>query len=108
MRSAGGNFILLQKISITMKKVLMLMALVLLVAFSSCKKERYCRCTTIIEDEAVNLGHDQDDYYLILDHSSCEEKSKEFSGWGHVTCVEITKEEATHNPEDKPWWQFWD
>ena len=108
MRSAGGNFILLQKISMTMKKVLFALALILMVVFPSCKKERYCRCTTIIEDEAVNLGHDETDYYMILDHSSFEEKSKEIVGWGHVTCVEISKEEVTHNPDDKPWWQFWE
>ena len=104
MRSAGGNFILLQKISMTMKKVLIAIALILVVLCFSCKKTRYCRCSTIINDEAVELGQD---YYIILDRSSCDDRAKEIVGWGHVTCVEVSEEEVT-GEDVHHWWEFWE
>lgn len=104
MRSAGGNFILLHEISMTMKKVLIAIALILVVFCSSCKKTRYCRCSTIINDEAVELGQD---YYIILDRSSCDDRAKEIVGWGHVTCVEVSEEEVS-GEDVHHWWEFWE
>lgn len=85
-----------------MKKFLMAIALVFVVAFSSCNKTRYCRCSVIIDDEAVELG---EEYYMILDRSSCDERAKEIEGWGRVTCVEVSEEEVTG--EVHHWWEFW-
>ncbi|MCF0200490.1 MAG: hypothetical protein HUK16_03830 [Bacteroidales bacterium] len=85
-----------------MKKFLFVIALVSLMAFSSCKKTRYCRCSVIIEDEAVELG---EDYYLILDRSTCADRAKEIVGWGRVTCTEVPESEVTG--ETHNWWEFW-
>ena len=65
-----------------MKKLLIVLLALMVVALSSCKKTRYCRCTTIQNEEVVNLG---EDYYTIEDGSSCSDKSKEIVGWGQVT-----------------------
>lgn len=98
----SGIFIPLQQISKIMKKLLIAMTLIAMFAFSSCNKARYCRCSVIIDDEAVELG---EDYYMILDHSSCDERAKEIVGWGHVTCTEVSEEEVTGEPHH--WWEFW-
>lgn len=72
-----------------------------IVALPSCKKTRYCRCTTIQNDEVVNLG---EDYYTIEDGSSCNDRSKEIVGWGQVICTEVSEAEVTG--EESHWWDF--
>ena len=78
--------------SMKMKKfVIVALALAVLV-LPSCKKTRYCRCTTIQNEEVVNLG---EEYYTIEDGSSCSDKSKEIEGWGQVICYEVSEYEVT-------------
>ena len=85
-----------------MKKYVVILLAMALVGLSSCHKTRYCKCTTIINEEVVEVVQPYE-YYLIEDgRESCAEKAKEIQGWGHVTCNEISEEEATgveHN-----WW----
>ena len=71
----------------------------LILVMPSCKKTRYCKCTTIQNDEVIELGQD---YYTIEDGSSCSDKTKEFSGWGQVICSEVSEEEVTG--EEHHWW----
>ena len=82
------------------KTVLFVMLALLVLSFASCKKVRYCKCTTIQNDEVVDLG---DDYYYIEDGSLCSDRAKEIVGWGQVICSEISKEEATG--EENKWWE---
>lgn len=84
-----------------MKKAFLFFALaVLVVSASSCRKVRYCKCTTIQNEEVVDLG---EDYYYIEDGSTCTDRSREIVGWGQVICTEISKEEATG--EENKWWE---
>ena len=83
-----------------MKKLLIVLFALMVVALSSCKKTRYCRCTTIQNEEVVNLG---EDYYTIEDGSSCSDKSKEIVGWGQVICTEVSEYEVTGQKPN--WWQ---
>lgn len=83
-----------------MKKILIIMLVFLVVVLSSCKKTRYCRCTTIQNEEVVNLG---EEYYTIEDGSSCSDKSKEIVGWGQVICSEVSEYEVTG--ENPSWWE---
>lgn len=73
---------------------------ILVVGFSSCQKTKYCRCTTIQNDEVVELG---DDFYTIEDGSDCSDRAREIVGWGQVICTEVSKEEATG--EENKWWE---
>ena len=50
-----------------MKKVLFVILALAILVLPSCKKTRYCRCTTIQNEEVVNLG---EEYYTIEDNSS--------------------------------------
>ncbi len=83
-----------------MKKVFIAILALTLISLPSCKKTRYCRCTTIQNDEVVNLG---EDYYTIEDGSSCSDKSKEIIGWGQVICTEVSEYEVTG--EEPNWWE---
>ncbi len=83
-----------------MKKCLIIAVALLLVGLSSCKKTRYCRCTTIQNDEVVELGSD---FYTIEDGSSCADRAKEIVGWGQVICTEVSEYEATG--EEHSWWE---
>lgn len=83
-----------------MKKYVVILVAFVLLCFTSCKKTRYCRCTTIQNDEVVNLG---EDFYVIEDGSSCSDRAKEIVGWGQVICSEVSKYEATG--EENKWWE---
>lgn len=83
-----------------MRKTWIIAVLFLVLCTASCKKTRYCRCVATQETEVVELG---DEFYVILDHSSCSDKAKEFSGWNQVVCTEVSKEEATG--EENKWWE---
>ena len=82
-----------------MKKFLFLLLAMAILVMPSCKKTRYCKCTTIQNDEVIELG---EDYYTIEDGSSCNDKSKEIAGWGQVICTEVSEEEVTG--EEHHWW----
>ena len=76
------------------------------VGLASCQKSRYCQCYAIVDDETVFFGDDiiveeytatqldsMDNRYnynlFVIDHHrTCDEKEKEFSGWGQVVCEE--------------------
>ena len=83
-----------------MRRLVIIIAVLLLLGATSCKKTRYCRCTTIQNDEVVNLG---EDYYIIEDGSSCSDRAREIVGWGQVICSEVSKYEATG--EENKWWE---
>ena len=83
-----------------MKKLLFVILALAIVALPSCKKTRYCRCTTSQNEEVVNLG---EDYYTTEDGSSCSDKSKEIVGWGQVICTEVSEYEVTG--ENPSWWE---
>ena len=83
-----------------MRKYVILLAALLLLGATSCKKTRYCRCTTIQNEEVVNLG---EDFYVIEDRSSCADRAREIVGWGQVICTEVSKAEATG--EENKWWE---
>jgi hypothetical protein len=81
-----------------MKKCLIIVVALLILVLPSCKKTRYCKCTTIQNVEVVELG---EDYYTIEDGSSCSDKSKEIVGWGQVICREVSEAEVTG---EEPGW----
>lgn len=83
-----------------MRKCLIIAIALMVLALPSCKKTRYCRCTTIQAGEVVNLS---DDYYTIEDGSSCNDKSKEIAGWGQVICTEVSESEVTG--KEPSWWE---
>ena len=85
--------------TIEMKKLLIVILALAIVVLPSCKKTRYCKCTTIQNQEVVDLGAD---YYTIEDGSSCVDKSKEIVGWGQVICTEVSEYEVTG--EEHHWW----
>ena len=85
-----------------MKKCLIIAIALMVLALPSCKKTRYCRCTTIQNDEVVELGSD---FYTIQDGSSCADRAKEIVGWGPVLCSEVSEYEATG--ENPSWWEEW-
>ena len=78
-----------------MKKCLIIAVALLVLVLPSCKKTRYCKCTTIQNEEVVDLG---EDYYTIEDGSSCSDKSKEIVGWGQVICTEVSGLEGLVGP----------
>ena len=89
-----------------MKKVLLFAVLAaLILGFDSCKKQRYCQCYAVVNDEDVSLGEDIDlsimtaanidsldaSYNVyIIEHGTCNDKAKEFAGWPRVTCREAS------------------
>ena len=83
-----------------MKRLLVVLIVLAIVALPSCKKTRYCKCTTTQYGEVVELGQD---YYTIEDGSSCNDKSKEIVGWGQVLCSEVSEYEVTG--EKPSWWE---
>ena len=83
-----------------MKKFLIIVLAVAMVVLPSCKKTRYCKCTTVQNNEVVELGQD---YYTIEDGSTCKDKSKEIVGWGQVICSEVSEYEVTG--EKPSWWE---
>lgn len=83
-----------------MKNCLIIALAVTMLVLPSCKKTRYCRCTTIQNNEVVDLG---EDYFTIEDNSSCSDKSKEIVGWGQVICKEVSEFEVTG--ENPSWWE---
>ena len=85
-----------------MRKYVIIVAAALLLCVTSCDKTRYCRCTTIQNEEVVNLG---EDFYTIEDGSSCSDRAKEIVGWGQVICTEVSEAEATG--EENKWWEEW-
>ena len=85
-----------------MRKYVIILAALLLLCATACNKTRYCRCTTIQNDEVVNLG---EDFYTIEDGSSCSDRAREIVGWGQVICTEVSKAEATG--EENKWWVDW-
>lgn len=86
--------------SMKKKKILIIAAAFLMaLAATSCKKTRYCKCTTIQNEEVVELG---EDYYTIEDGSSCSDRSKEIVGWGQVICTEVSESEVTG--VESHWW----
>ena len=82
-----------------MKRLLFFTLVLAIVVLPSCNKTRYCKCTTMQNDEVVELG---EDYYSIEDGSSCNDKSKEIVGWGRVICTEVSEYEVTG--EQPSWW----
>jgi hypothetical protein len=83
-----------------MRKYVIILAALLLLGATSCKKTRYCRCTTVQNEEVVELG---EDFYVIEDGSSCSDRAREIVGWGQVICTEVSKYEATG--EENKWWE---
>ena len=83
-----------------MKKYLIIAAALLALTTTSCKKTKYCKCTTIQNNEVVELG---EDYYTIEDGSSCSDRSKEIVGWGQVICTQVSEYEVTG--EKPKWWE---
>ena len=85
----------------------------MVIACNSCKKNVYCHCYAAIDDEVVSLGDDIDisnmteedlekmtsryQYNLyVMEEGTCNDKAKEISGWGQVTCKEAeTKDDDT-------------
>ena len=98
MTAKNCNFAL--KNSLKMKRFLIVALFLSIVVLPSCKKTRYCKCTTIQNEEVVDLG---EDYYTIEDGSSCSDKSKEIVGWGQVICNEVSEYEVTG--EKPSWWE---
>lgn len=101
-----------------MKKSLLVLLLIIIgLGFSSCQKSRYCQCYAIIEDETVAFGDEIDvtemtptqldqldqrykyNLFVIERKNSCDDKEKEFQGWGQVVC-----EEADPKMDDS-WWR---
>lgn len=91
-----------------MRKLLVVTLLILVgLGFESCHKSKYCQCYAIIGDETVPFGDDLnvEEYtttqldslptrykynLFVIDHQrSCDDKEKEFSGWGQVVCEEV-------------------
>lgn len=83
-----------------MKRCLIGSVVLLMLVLPSCKKTRYCKCTTIQNEEVVELG---EDYYTIEDGSSCADRAKEIVGWGQVICAEVSEYEVTG--EKPSWWE---
>lgn len=78
-----------------MKRNLIILAALLLLAATSCTKVKYCQCFAYIDNEDVMLGED----YYMMEHGTCNDKAKEIVGWGQVTCKEVDME------EDESWWE---
>ena len=89
-----------------MRKGMIIIALsVLTLAFASCQKMKYCQCYAVVDGEDVGMGEDIDvaslteeqiasmstanDNLYIMEHGTCNDKAKEFTGWGKVTCREV-------------------
>lgn len=89
-----------------MKKSILLIAFSLLVlAFTSCQKYKYCQCYAVVDGEDLGMGEDlevsamteeqlaalntNNDNLYVMEHGTCNDKAKEFSGWGPVTCREV-------------------
>lgn len=85
-----------------MKKYFIILLALMLMTLSSCHKTRYCKCTTIINEEVVDVVENGEHYLIEDGRLSCAEKSKQIYGWGQVTCTEISKQEATG--VESNWW----
>lgn len=89
-----------------MKKSILLIAFSLLVlAFTSCQKYKYCQCYAVVDGEDLGMGENlevsamteeqlaalntNNDNLYVMEHGTCNDKAKEFSGWGPVTCREV-------------------
>ena len=91
-----------------MKRILIIMALAcLLVGFDSCQKNRYCQCYAYVDGEDIPMGEDDLDFsamteeqiqaleaiykynMYIMEEGNCNDKAREFSGWGQVACKEV-------------------
>ena len=89
-------------------KKLLFVAVIALLAFGldSCQKNKYCQCYAMVDGESVPLGEDPpaelssltaeeidalDPKYnvYIIESGTCNDKAKEISGWGQVTCQEV-------------------
>ena len=100
MHNKGKNLYFCREKLLKMKRILILILAMAVLVLPACKKTRYCKCTTIQNEEVVDLGAD---YYTIEDGSSCSDKSKEIVGWGQVICNEVSEEEVTG--EKPSWWE---
>ena len=89
-----------------MKKSIILIALSLFaLAFSSCQKYKYCQCYAVVDGEDLGMGEElevstlteeqiaalntSNDNLYVMEHGTCNDKAKEFTGWGPVTCREV-------------------
>ena len=89
-----------------MKKSIILIALSLFaLAFSSCPKYKYCQCYAVVDGEDLGMGEElevstlteeqiaalntSNDNLYVMEHGTCNDKAKEFTGWGPVTCREV-------------------
>ena len=99
------------------KNLLVVLLIVIGLGFSSCQKSRYCQCYAIVDDETIAFGDDIDvsemtatqldqleqrykyNLFVIEREHSCDDKEKEFKGWGQVVC-----EEADPKMDDS-WWR---
>ena len=89
-----------------MKKSIVIIALFLLtLAFASCQKYKYCQCYAVVDGEDIGMGEDlevtvlteeqiaalntNNDNLYVMEHGTCNDKAKEFTGWGQVTCREV-------------------
>lgn len=89
-----------------MKKSIVIIALSLLtLAFASCQKYKYCQCYAVVDGEDIGMGEDlevtvlteeqiaalntNNDNLYVMEHGTCNDKAKEFTGWGQVTCREV-------------------
>ncbi len=84
-----------------MKKLALVFGICVLLCVCSCKKNTYCVCTAIVNNESVQLG---EDYYVLQEGRSCDDKEKEFEGWGQVTCEEVDVEEE--DGDDGGFWSI--
>lgn len=100
MHQKGKNLYFCREKLLKMKRILIIILAMAVLVLPACKKTRYCKCTTIQNEEVVDLGAD---YYTIEDGSSCSDKSKEIVGWGQVICNEVSEEEVTG--EKPSWWE---
>lgn len=75
------------------KRIILIAFTMVLLAFSSCQKVKYCQCFAYIDNEDVQLGED----YYMLEHGTCNDKAKEIVGWGQVTCKEVNLNENEGN-----------
>lgn len=90
-----------------MRKLLIVAILAgLLLGFESCHKHKYCQCYAFIDGEDVPLGEDVDLSTMVADSiealdnarynvyiiesGTCNDKAKEITGWGQVTCREVS------------------
>ena len=93
-----------------MKRIFVLTAMfILALGLNSCQKYKYCQCYAFVDGEDIALGEDFDvtsmteeqilalntsnDNVYIMEHGTCNDKAREFTGWGQVTCREVDPKE---------------